>query len=285
MDSQHAGHLFPTLRGTTLSDPVYPVPHPAQPVPDPKPKSGLAITALVIGIVAFLVGWVPIFGLLIGAVAGVFGVLALVRRQRKGFSITGIVLGGLAAVTSLIMTIVVFNMPPAPRSAAPQSSAVASAEETPDAEPSEPAPPAPSTESEPEPEPEPETEPDPVPDLSQFPTVDDRTFALIAKDPDAHADERLIVFGVITQFDANTGTCSFRASTSAAQQETSWDYGENTFLDAEDCDLVATYVTGDHFKAWASVVGAVHYDTQIGGSTTALQLSVAEIELLPELEY
>ncbi|KDP90564.1 MULTISPECIES: Ltp family lipoprotein [Clavibacter] len=67
---------------------------------------GLAIAALVVGIVAFLSGLAPVVGLIIGAAAVVLGILALRRGQSKGMAITGLSLGAVAAVTSLIVTIV-----------------------------------------------------------------------------------------------------------------------------------------------------------------------------------
>ncbi|WP_258059964.1 Ltp family lipoprotein [Rathayibacter sp. AY1A7] len=61
--------------------------------------------ALVVGVVAFLVGLVPVFGALVGIAAVVLGILALRRGQSKAMSITGVVLGGLAVLASLLTTI------------------------------------------------------------------------------------------------------------------------------------------------------------------------------------
>ena len=69
---------------------------------------GFAVTAFVVGAVAFLVGLVPVVGLLLGLTAVVFAILGLVRQQSKGFSITGLSLGAIAALTSLVVTISVF---------------------------------------------------------------------------------------------------------------------------------------------------------------------------------
>lgn len=89
----------------------------APPVP-PKPSaSSLAVGALITGIVAFLTGWAPIWGILVGAAAVTLGFLALRGRQSTGMSVTGIVLGGLALITSLVTTfttIAAFNAPIAP---------------------------------------------------------------------------------------------------------------------------------------------------------------------------
>jgi hypothetical protein len=73
----------------------------------PKPKSGLAITALVLGIVAIVFGVIPGIGFisfLLGPLAVIFGIIALVKKQKKGMSITGIVLGALGAIIAGIIT-------------------------------------------------------------------------------------------------------------------------------------------------------------------------------------
>jgi len=69
--------------------------------------TGLGIAALIVGIVAFLTGWAAVWGLLAGATAVVLGVVALKKsKANKGFGITGIILGGVAALTSVVFTII-----------------------------------------------------------------------------------------------------------------------------------------------------------------------------------
>jgi hypothetical protein len=75
------------------------------PPPLQKKPMGLALAALIVGIGAFLVGLVPVFGALVGIVAVVLGVLALRKRQSKGMAIAGIVLGGVGALVSIVMTL------------------------------------------------------------------------------------------------------------------------------------------------------------------------------------
>jgi len=69
------------------------------------PVNGLAVAAMVVGIVAFTSGWVPFWGLLTGIAAVVLGVLGLKKATGKGLAITGIVTGGLAALTSIFFTL------------------------------------------------------------------------------------------------------------------------------------------------------------------------------------
>jgi hypothetical protein len=66
---------------------------------------GLALGALIAGIVAAVLGWVPVAGLLVGILAIVLGVIALRKGQSKVLAIIGIVLGAGAALVSLIFTI------------------------------------------------------------------------------------------------------------------------------------------------------------------------------------
>ncbi|RIJ54470.1 Ltp family lipoprotein [Clavibacter phaseoli] len=112
---------------TAPEQPGYPSPDPHQPtptgpygpptpagtatMPPPPPPygvrpKGLAVAALVVGIVAFLTGLAPFFGLIAGAAAVVLGILALRRAQSKGMAITGLSLGAVGAVTSLVVTLV-----------------------------------------------------------------------------------------------------------------------------------------------------------------------------------
>jgi archaellum component FlaG (FlaF/FlaG flagellin family) len=71
-----------------------------------KTPGGLAITALVIGIIAFLMGWTGVFAILPAILAIVFGIIALVKKQSKGMGIAGIVLGSIAFITAIIITMV-----------------------------------------------------------------------------------------------------------------------------------------------------------------------------------
>jgi hypothetical protein len=80
-------------------------PPPFPPPPPPPEPKGFALTALIVGIVAFIFGWSPFFGAIVGALAVIFGILGLSRKQSKGMSITGLILGGLAFVTSVVVTI------------------------------------------------------------------------------------------------------------------------------------------------------------------------------------
>lgn len=99
-------------------EPVVPQPAAPQP-PQPQPiippayvsqpaaaSNGLAIAALVVGIIAFLFGWIGALDLLAAITAVILGGIALAKKQNKGLAITGLVLGAVALITALIMTII-----------------------------------------------------------------------------------------------------------------------------------------------------------------------------------
>ena len=64
----------------------------------------LALSALIVGIAAFLFGLIPVFGALVGAAAVVLGVFALRKKQPKVLAIIGIALGGIAVISSITTT-------------------------------------------------------------------------------------------------------------------------------------------------------------------------------------
>ncbi len=84
---------------------------PSAPAPATAAK-GLAITALILGIVAFLFGWLGLFSIfgagniLTGIAAVIFGIIALVKRQPKSLALTGTILGGVGLLTTVVLIIV-----------------------------------------------------------------------------------------------------------------------------------------------------------------------------------
>ena len=79
--------------------------------------SGMAIAALVLGILALLTFWTVVGGILLGLIAIVLGVIALRRVRRgiaagRGMAIAGVILGTLGLLGSLAfvaLTAWVFN--------------------------------------------------------------------------------------------------------------------------------------------------------------------------------
>ncbi len=58
-----------------------------------QPSNGLAVAALVMGIVGVVLNWIPFIPYILGLLAIIFGIFALSEPVRRGFSITGIILG------------------------------------------------------------------------------------------------------------------------------------------------------------------------------------------------
>lgn len=114
-----------------------------------------------------------------------------------------------------------------------------------------------------------------------------REWQMIAKNPEAHKDDRIIVYGQVTQFDAATGNEGFRANVDGVQHPVEYgyaDYKTNTMLVALFPDDLANVVQGDLFKAEVTVVGSISYETQIGGNTTVPALYITKIEVIGSAE-
>ncbi|MGJ0203087.1 DUF4190 domain-containing protein [Leucobacter sp. gxy201] len=88
--------------------------------PAPAASKGLAITALILGIVGvvggLIFGWLPFVGgiitILVGAAAVVLGFIALNKRQSKGMSLTGLIMGGVAVligIASIVLWSIAFS--------------------------------------------------------------------------------------------------------------------------------------------------------------------------------
>jgi hypothetical protein len=82
-------------------------------------RNGIAVAAMVCGIIAVVIGWVPVLfaiGAVLAILAIIFGIVGLRRARtsgrRRGFAITGLVTGVVGipiAVVGLVFTVVVFR--------------------------------------------------------------------------------------------------------------------------------------------------------------------------------
>ena len=113
----------------------YPAPAPqGAPAPTPATKGGLAVAALVVGIVAFLTGLIVVVGLVMGIVGVILSILALRKGKPAGMGITGLVLSGIAALTNIVVIALIVTLGPAfwtgVRNAAEQSRDEANARNT-----------------------------------------------------------------------------------------------------------------------------------------------------------
>jgi hypothetical protein len=86
--------------------PSRPEEHVLPPAPIPgRPPRGYAAGALILGVIAFFNGFLPIVGIVLGLPAVVLGVVALQKKQPKHFAITGIATGAVGALSSVLATI------------------------------------------------------------------------------------------------------------------------------------------------------------------------------------
>ena len=98
-------------------------------------------------------------------------------------------------------------------------------------------------------------------DPSTYQSLSPRDYAVLVKDPDSNKGRKIIVYGVVTQFDAATGKTGLRVNTGAQPGN----YSENTMIEAHDPSILANVVRGDAVTMWCQVQGAETYKTQNGG--------------------
>ncbi|MBU2668289.1 hypothetical protein KOI35_32735 [Actinoplanes bogorensis] len=106
-----------------------------------------------------------------------------------------------------------------------------------------------------------------------------REWKKVAKSPDDYLGDHYVVYGVVTQFDAATGSDSFRADVDGVRRASEYDYDTNTMFVGES-SVLADLVEDDRFTAKVTVLGSYDYETQIGGSTTVPQLHVVSVQVL-----
>ncbi|MEI6850655.1 MAG: DUF4190 domain-containing protein [Candidatus Saccharibacteria bacterium] len=99
-------------KGTSNTQPVEtknpePVsnPTPSPTVINTQKTNGVAVAAMIVGIIAFVVAWAPFIGFVTGIVAIILGIIGLKKTTEKGMSIVGIVTGAMSALSSLVITL------------------------------------------------------------------------------------------------------------------------------------------------------------------------------------
>ncbi|MDQ0096148.1 hypothetical protein [Paeniglutamicibacter psychrophenolicus] len=111
-----------------------------------------------------------------------------------------------------------------------------------------------------------------------------RDLARLVKKPDSATGDVAVFYGTITQFDAATGECIFRANISHAKMYSSWKYEHNSIFvggdGLSDCPKLDDFIADDEVKIVATSMGSYSYDTQAGGNTTVPKFKVEKISLL-----
>lgn len=108
-----------------------------------------------------------------------------------------------------------------------------------------------------------------------------RDLALLVKSPDSYSGKTMVIYARITQFDAATGKCIFRADIAHKKMKNSWDYDENSVFRGGDgssnCPSLDGFVTDDEVRITATSLGSISYETQIRGNTTVPAFKVERI--------
>lgn len=117
-------------------------------------------------------------------------------------------------------------------------------------------------------------------DPANYETISEREWQLVERNPDAHEGEQYVIYGAVTQADANMSGISFRVNTSPVQQSRRYNYDINTIVMATELDAFSDVVQGDHVKMLLEVTGSITYDTTIGGSATAVMGTAYDIEVI-----
>lgn len=107
----------------------------------------------------------------------------------------------------------------------------------------------------------------------------------IVKNPDATIGQTFTMVVLITQFDAATGACTFRGYWDNEPHEYNFEYaGDNAYFGSGDADTNCPVLDGidqnDTIRVWATSIGSLSYDTQVGGSTTVPAFKVLRAEVL-----
>jgi hypothetical protein len=118
--------------------------------------------------------------------------------------------------------------------------------------------------------------PTPTPIPLSYATLSSRDWALLVKAPDNYMGKAYKVWACISQFDAATGTDSFRAQASYRQESYWYTNGSNAVFTGDESQL-ADYVESDMVVMNVLSLGSLKYGTQIGGSTTAPAFMVVDI--------
>lgn len=242
------------------------------------PARGAAVTALVLGIVAILVGWLPLVGVILGVLAVVFGIVALARRQRKGLAVTGLVLGAWGLLTSIIASIIIIVVAvngeefgdafwtgfqnglagesvSAPFETAPSDGATAGD----DAE---------------------------TFSRSDFAALDDKSFAALVDDPAAAYGEQYVIHGEVQYIDEE-GDCAALVIVDDARQ-TSWEgYATSAWVypsvDDGSCGDLDRFEELTHVKLWVTAYGVTTTEWEDGTADDVLVFAMADFEVLPAL--
>ncbi|MGW6174082.1 hypothetical protein ACWF5H_11370 [Arthrobacter sp. NPDC055138] len=114
--------------------------------------------------------------------------------------------------------------------------------------------------------------------------VSARQLSKLNKNPDKYADDVLVVYGRVYQFDAATGQCAFMAKISHAPMTYDFEYEYNSMFTSGDgfidCPKLDDVVEDDIVQMTVTLEESFSYDTQAGGNTTVPKFKVEKISRL-----
>lgn len=188
-------------------------------------------------------------------------------------------------ITAVVATLVVLaiigsgSRPATPLTAGGSPGATATFLPTagPTATPSVTVPPTPTPVPTPVPTPPPTPVPTPKPTPVTYNLLTSRDWQLLVKAPDNYIGKAYRIRACISQFDAATGTDSFRAQASYRSETYWYSDGDNSYF-IGDATALAPFVTGDEIFVRVISLGSFSYDTQAGGNTTVPLFQVDTIE-------
>ena len=113
-------------------------------------------------------------------------------------------------------------------------------------------------------------------DKSQYRQITERDWRLIVKNPDSHIDERVVLYGEVTQADRATGAKVIRVDTGG---QPSGSYAVNTVAEEGLDGIFANVIQGDRVTVWARVLGTVTYTNRLDRELTVPKIEVFIIEV------
>ncbi len=207
-----------------------------------------AIGPLILGVVAFLLAWIPVAGIIVGAAAIVVGILAVRKRSGNRIAPIGIAVGAVAIVASITVAVAGLwgNGWLGPwGTTAPE---------------------------------EPLT----------FEAIDDEQFAALVADPEAHYAERVVLYGEVQGLGENGTCDFVLVVQNTQQESwegyTEWALAYAASSEQADTTCAETegIVEFSHVKISATVLGLTTVDFE-DGADDLLTLDVHELEVLPDL--
>ncbi|MDN3494802.1 hypothetical protein QL996_02585 [Planococcus sp. APC 4015] len=262
---------------------------PPAPAPVPAPQStpvssALASAALGLGIAAFVTGWAPFLGALLGAAAVCVALIALSRGQSKPQAVTGLALGVVGFLVSLILslgTLALVAMGPDAREQFVSGFSPAQVAEA-DAEDQN----AVGGQDEAEPVEEGTRDVGGSVDTEAFTPLDDAGFAAAVADPISVYGDQNVVYGEVQYIDETEWDCSALVFIDDAQQ-TTWEAYEVSMwaYESADVDCAELKELGELSHVALSITwrGSMTTEWDDGTVEDVLSGEVAHVEVLTPL--